>query len=215
MSTPTIVPTASPARNADQAGAPPRLCLAISTPATANISPLAMSAHPPPNSTTVPPLSTAPATLEVLAPSPSRALPVCSRSVGTTSGMIPVSAGNSTAIDVPLTAAAAAIAGSGVQPVSSIAPREKKASAFSDSPAIITRWRGNRSAMTPPTSMNTTIGSDSAVSTTDSVVASAPGRPRTPNARATGANALPSTEIVRAVSSRLNRRSRSSPRSRT
>lgn len=112
---------------------------AISTAATANIAPLAVRAHPPPSRTTAAPLSTRPATREMFCPSPSSAFAVCSRSAGTTSGMIPVRAGNRTAAATPLTALAVTRAGSGVQPVSIIAARQKYAAALSDSPAIMTR----------------------------------------------------------------------------
>jgi hypothetical protein len=62
--------------------------------------------------------------------------------------------------------------------------------------------------------MNSTVGMDCAASTTDSVVGVAPGSPSTPKASATGANEVPSTEIVRALNRRANRRSRNRRRSR-
>ena len=272
-STPTIIPTASPASTADHAGAPPSSALAttgpstpcaacsaitstencatttqshwrernsfqpsfrsentdcsavsrwsrvsrsdaISTAATLNISALTANDQPAPSSTTAAPLITTPVTLATFAPSPSRALAVCRFGVLTTSGMMPVSAGNKIAVPMPPTAAAAVIHATGAHPDSSMAAKAPNAIAFRPSPTIITRLRWNRSAITPPISRNSTTGMASPASTMDSVPGVAPGSASTPKASATGAKELPSIEIVRAASNRSNRRSRSRARSR-
>src|SRR6185503_4099618 len=181
--------------------------------APANIAALTASAQPPPSNTTAAPLATSPVTRATLVPKPSTALPVCSRSAGTTSGMIPVIAGNSVAEAMPLIAAAIISAHTGAQPVINIAAAAANATVLPASPATITFQRGSRSAITPPTSRNATSGRASAASTTESVVGVACGNPRTPNASATGANAAPSVETVRVASRSANRRSRSSVRS--
>jgi hypothetical protein len=109
---------------------------------------------------------------------------------------------------MPANAEAVTSSHMGAHPAISIAASPPQAAAAARSAAIITRNRGSRSAITPPSSMNTTIANASAAVTTDSVVAVAPGNARTPNASATGPNALPSTEAVRAANSSPKRRSR-------
>ncbi|GAB3882379.1 hypothetical protein GCM10027612_12870 [Microbispora bryophytorum subsp. camponoti] len=185
----------------------------ISTAATANMTPLVISTQPLPIRTTAPPLSTRPAIFETLVPIPSRALALCNRPGGTTSRMIPVSAGNNMAPAMPLTALATRSGGRGAHFVSIIAARQRWAAALTDSAAVITRCLGIRSATTPPSRRKATIGSAWAARTADSVVALAPGSARTPKVRAMGAKPLPSTEMVRAASNRANRRSLTMARS--
>jgi hypothetical protein len=126
---------------------------------------------------------------------------------------MPVIAGNSVAVEMPLNAAATTSAQIGAHPLVSMAAAAAYASALPASPAAITFQRGSRSAITPPTSRNRTRGRASAASTTESVVAVAPGNPSTPNARATGANDAASVETVRVPSRTANLRSRRSVRS--
>lgn len=182
-------------------------------PEVANRSAAPMSAHAPPIMVTTQPADTRPAMRAVLAPSARSALP-CWRSLdSSTSGMMPVNAGIMMAMPIPLNAAAAHSSHTGGSPVRRSAASRPNAVAEENSPSIITRWRGKRSAITPPISRNTIIGTLSAVSTIDSSSLSPPGRCRTPNARATGANADPPIDAVRAQKRRAKRRSRMSDQS--
>lgn len=104
---------------------------------------------------------------------------------------MPVSAGIMMAMPIPLNAAAAHSAQSGGLPLSSRNASRPKAVADENSPTIITFCRGNRSAMTPPMSRKTIIGTLSAVSTSERASLPPPGRWSTPNASATGAKAVP------------------------
>ncbi len=75
------------------------------------------------------------------------------------------------------------------------------------------RCRGRRSAITPPTSKNSSSVIELAASTSDKVVAWALGSASTPNASATGPIDDPKTELVRAAKSSKNLRCRRSVRS--
>ena len=100
-----------------------------------------------------------------------------------------------------------------VAPIMSRNASEPNAIAEQNSPTIMTHWRGNRSAMTPPNSRKAIIGTLSAVSTYERVSASPPGRCSTPKESAMGAKAEPPIDAVLAQKRRANWRSRMSDQS--
>ena len=174
---------------------------AMSRPLTRKVAASTASAQPAPATATSTPATAAPRIRAPLVDSRSTALADCSESAGTVAGTRPVEAGMNTATAVPLTALSSiACSRRGVPRRNSAASSPWLAKARR-SAAAMTRWRGSRSAIAPPTRTKTAMGSSCAASTSPRVEAPDPGSSRTAKARATGARAVPSTEIVRAASS--------------
>ena len=116
--------------------------------------------------------------------------------LGTTWGTTPCIAGNVNASTVPLRPARTAIIQISATPVTSSTPMAPWVAADSRWDSCMTSDRDIRSAITPPTSRNTTSGIDSAASTMPRTVAESL-MSRTANTSATGAMAEPAVEMSR------------------
>jgi hypothetical protein len=138
-----------------------------------------------------------------LKPSRLIAFACCRTSTGTVCGTSAAPAGNANAETVPLIAARVASSGMVAEPVSTTVATSAWVAAASELAATITSCRGNRSAITPPTSRNTTLASERAP-TTRPRSRTEPVRSSTANASAIGATALPSVVTVRPATSQRN-----------
>src|SRR5262245_9491369 len=168
-------------------------------------------AQPAPTAATSTPPSAAPPIDATFSAIRSNAFACWSRGSSTVCGTSPVEAGKKNANAVPPIACRTIKCQSSAFPVSSSSAVTACAEPVSTSEATITRFRGSRSAQTPPTSMKTSCGTIRAASTSPRSDAE-PVRSRTANAIATGAIALPKNEIPRARKRRRNSRRASGPR---
>jgi hypothetical protein len=149
------------------------------------------------------PPAAAPVIMAPLSPSRLIALACLRTSAGTVCGSSADEAGNEKAETAPLTTASATSSGMVALPVSTATAASAWVSAASVLAAIITRRRGNRSAMTPPATRTATFASDRAPTTTPRSRTD-PVRSSTVNASAIGATAPPNMLIVRPVTSQRN-----------
>jgi len=135
--------------------------------------------------------------------SPSSAFAFCSRAGLTVCGTSPVDAGPKNAEAAPNVAAVARNIQNVMNPEMSANAVKASTAARTTSEAIITSRRGSRSAQTPPASVNATRAIVNDASTSPSLVAEPP-TSSTANASATGINASPNAEEVRASQTRRN-----------
>ena len=159
--------------------------------------------QPGPTAVTSSPPEAAPRIVAPFSPRRSSSLACWSRVGGTVSGVSPAADGKMNAEAAPLTASMPASMPTLAVPVSTTAAARACASALTNAATRKTRRRDQRSATTPPASMNTTCGTLRAASTSPSA-AGEPVRSSTANASATGAMMLPSTATVRAATSQQN-----------
>jgi hypothetical protein len=136
----------------------------------------------------------------------------CWSSEGSTvCGTSPVDAGKKNANPVPPIAWSTTRCQISALPVSSRAAVAACDPPVTRSATTITRWRGSRSAQTPPMSRKTSCGTIRAASTSPRSDAE-PVRSRTAKASAIGAIALPRNEIPRARKRSRNSRLASGPK---
>src|SRR5580692_9102154 len=195
---------------------PPRGARDVST-STADAPNVAASiptAQPAPTATMRTPDIAAPARLAEFSDSRISAVPDWSSATSTICGMSAREAGMNRAFAAPFSAESPVSKPIGAYPEMKSAATAPCAANASRSDVTIIRYRGNRSASAPPKIRNTICAIDRPASTVPSLAAEPPGCPSTPNASATGAIDVPSSETPRARKIWRNVCSRNIPRSR-
>ncbi|CAB4648063.1 unannotated protein [freshwater metagenome] len=173
-------------------------------PAIKKLIPSATIAQPAPIPATMIPPATVPVMFAPFAPKATTEFADCKSSSSTISGIKPAKAGHHNAFSEPLMNAMTAKLKTVAVPLISITPFAITNALSNTSDTPTTNARGNRSASTPPKSMNKTMGPSCAAITILKDEAVAPSSPKTPKASAMGPRPFPKFEMMRAINKVLN-----------